>query len=202
MSESSPSTKHVILVPGIWDTVGTLRRMADALRKAGLEPAIVPLSPNNGRASLDTLAAGVHEVVTTHVPASARFSIVGFSMGGLVSRSYLRQFGDPARIDTFVSIASPHRGTWLAWFSAAPGVRDMRPGSPFLAAVDADAVRFTATRWITLRTPLDLMILPASSSALSWARNESLPVPLHALMVLDARVIRQIVTALTTPAAT
>jgi len=193
--------RHVILVPGIWDTAGTLRKMAGALRNAGMEPTIVPLTPNNGRTGLDTLAIQVRDAVTRHVPHDARFSIVGFSMGGLVARSYLRQFGDPARIATFVSISSPHRGTWMAWFSAAPGVRDMRPDSAFLKAVDADARRYHATKWITIRTPLDLMILPSSSSTLPWARNDSLLVLMHPFMVLDGRVVRQIVRDLGPPPA-
>src|SRR5258707_280126 len=79
--------------------------------------------------------------------------------------------GDPERVVTFVSIASPHRGTWMAWLSGAPGVRDMRAGSAFLAAVDADAVRFSSIRWVTIRTPFDLMILPSGNSVLSWAEN-------------------------------
>jgi len=193
--------RHVILVPGIWDTAGTLRKMAAALRDAGLEPTVVPLTPNNGRIGLDVLAGQVRDAIERHVPNDVRFSIVGFSMGGLVARSYLRQFGDPARIATFVSISSPHRGTWMAWFSAAPGVRDMRPDSAFLKAVDADAHRYHATKWITIRTPLDLMILPSSSSTLPWARNESLPVLMHPLMVLDGRVVRRIVHELGPPPA-
>jgi pimeloyl-ACP methyl ester carboxylesterase len=195
----SEPARHVVLVPGIWDTAGTLRKMARALETAGLRATIVPLAPNNGRIRLDTLAMQVRDAVATHVPDHERFSIIGFSMGGLVARSYLRQFGAPARIATFVSISSPHRGTWLAWFSGAPGVRDMRPGSAFLEAIDADAARYHATRWITVRTPLDLMILPSESSSLPWARNDSVLVLMHPLMVLDGRVVRRIVSDLSPP---
>jgi triacylglycerol lipase len=181
--------RHVILVHGIWDTFRTMEKMECRLRDAGFDPLVVTLAPNNGKASLDALGEQVHRQIEARLPPGVRFSIVGFSMGGLVARSYLRQFGEPERVATFVSIASPHRGTWMAWLSGAPGVRDMRAGSAFLAAIDADAARFSSTRWVTIRTPFDLMILPSGNSVLSWAENHSIPVLLHPLLVLDNRVL-------------
>lgn len=189
---ASPSTKHVVLVHGIWDRPHTLRRLAAALRANGLETLVVTLTPNDGRLGLDALAAQMRDQIDARIPAADPFSIVGFSMGGLVARSYLRQFGEPRRLETFISISSPHRGTWTAWLRGLPGYRDMRPGSAFLAALDADVPRYRATRWITIRTPLDLVILPSSSSILPGARNDAIPVAVHPLMVWDRRVIRRV----------
>jgi triacylglycerol lipase len=188
--------RHVVLIHGIWDTFRTLRKMETRMREAGFEPVVVTLTPNGGERPLDELGAQVHRQIHKRIPDGERFSIVGFSMGGLVARSYLRQFGEPDRVATFVSIASPHRGTWLAWLDAGPGVRDMRPGSAFLTAVDADAARFSNVRWITIRTPLDLMILPSSSSVLPWAENHVVPVLMHPLLVLDRRVLDAVVHAM------
>jgi triacylglycerol lipase len=190
------SPRHVVLIHGIWDTFRTMQKMETCLREAGFEPLVVTLTPNGGERSLDDLGQQVNRQIKKNIPVSERFSIVGFSMGGLVARSYLRQFGEPERVATFVSIASPHSGTWLAWLIGSPGVRDMRPGSPFLAGVDADAKRFSDTRWITIRTPLDLMILPSGSSQLPWAENHRVPVIMHALLVLDGRVINGVIAGL------
>lgn len=188
--------RHVVLVHGIWDTFQTLRKMGSALREAGFEPLIVTLTPNGGERPLDELGHQLDRQIKKHIPDGERLSIIGFSMGGLVVRSYLRQFGDPERIATFVSIASPHRGTWLAWLDGSPGVRDMRPGSAFLTSIDVDAARFSSTKWITIRTPLDMMILPSTSSTLSWAENHSIPVLMHPLLVLDGRVINGVIRCL------
>ncbi len=135
--------RHVVLIHGIWDTFKTMRKMESVLREAGFEPLVISLTPNGGQRPLDDLGKQVDLQIRNRIPESARFSIIGFSMGGLVARSYLRQFGDPARVATFISIASPHHGTWLAWLDGNPGVRDMRPGSAFLSAIDADASRFS-----------------------------------------------------------
>jgi len=190
------SPRHVVLIHGIWDTFHTLRKMELALAAAGFEPLVVTLTPNNGRVTLDALGEQVNEQISRAIPADEPFSVVGFSMGGLVARAYLRQQANPKRVPVFVSIASPHRGTWTAWLNNFPGVRDMRPGSAFLAGIDADVARYSATRWITIRTPLDLMILPSTSSGLPWAENHVVPVLAHPLLVLDRRVIDTVVVSL------
>ena len=188
--------RRVVLVHGIWDTFHTMRKIERSLREAGFDPIVVALTPNNGERPLDVLAEQVNRQIKKRIPHDARFSIIGFSMGGLVARSYMRQFGDPQRIATFISISSPHHGTWLAWLENNPGVRDMRPGSAFLTAIDADAARFSSTRWVTIRTPLDLIILPSTSSLLTWAKNYTIPVLAHPLMVIDGRVIDCIIRSL------
>ncbi len=192
----SGAPHHVVLIHGIWDTFRKMAKMERALRGAGFEPLVITLAPNGGQAALDTLGEQVHRQIEHRVPQKARFSIVGFSMGGLVARSYMRQFGDPERIATFVSLAAPNQGTWVAWLDNKTGVRDMRPGSAFLSSIDADATRFSKTRWITIRTPFDLLILPSTSTMLPWAKNFSFPVLAHPLLVTNPRVLDCIIHAL------
>lgn len=193
LATEASTPKHVVLVHGIWDTSRTMRRMAHEMRAAGLKPLIVTLTPNDGRASLEVLASEMNRQIEHRLPAHASFSIVGFSMGGLVARSYLLQFGDPHRISNFVCIASPNRGTWTAWLDGSPGIREMRPGSKFLAKLDKDAARFSRTRWVTIRTPLDLIVVPANTAVLPWAHNISVPVLAHPLLVSDPRVIAAVI---------
>jgi triacylglycerol lipase len=193
--------RWVILVHGIWDNAWTLRKLDATLCKAGFQTVKVTLTPNDGKMSLDGLASQMREQIDREIPRHERFSIVAFSMGGLVARSYLRQFGEPRRLASFVSISSPHAGTWTAWLINNPGARDMRPGSAFLASIAADAARYEDTRWVTIRTPLDLVIVPSTSSKLSWAKNDSFIVALHPLMLWDRRVLRRVLEELTLSAA-
>jgi len=181
--------RHVVLIHGIWDTFRKMQRIEQVLRQAGYDPLIVTLTPNGGQCSLETLAAQAKEQIEKNIPHDARFSIIGFSMGGLVARSYMRQFGDPRRITTFISLAAPNHGTWMAWLDGKPGVREMRPGSKFLAAIDADVPRYAGTRWVTIRTPFDLIILPSTSTELPWAKNYCIPVVAHPLLVTSRRVL-------------
>lgn len=200
LSAGQAAPPRVLVVHGIWDTSRTLRQMAEAIRSSGAETLSVQLSPNDGSVSLDTLARQAHEDVERAFGKDAALSIVGFSMGGLVARSYLRQFGQPGKIPAVITIASPHHGTLTAFLNGKTGIRDMRPGSPFLLALENDHLRFPETRWITIRTPLDLMIVPSTSSALPWAKNLVVPALAHPLLGRDSRVIARVLRELGLPA--
>ncbi|MGC1480546.1 MAG: alpha/beta fold hydrolase [Chthoniobacterales bacterium] len=193
---SAETVRDVVIVHGILDTSWTMRNLDRALTEAGFRTHVVNLVPNDGSAPLPTLAEQVHAKVHASVPTDLRFSLVGFSMGGLIARHYAQRIADPTRIDALVTIASPHRGTWLAWFLPLPGVQQMRPGSAFLRDLDADIADFQHIRWITIRTPIDLMIIPSTSSKLPWAENSTYPVLAHPLLVFDRRVIDRTVEAL------
>ena len=63
--------------------------------------------------------------------------IVASSMGGLVSRSYIKQGG---RFEQLITIATPHLGSALTeLIGISPGIQDMEPGSDFLNELNSDA---------------------------------------------------------------
>jgi triacylglycerol lipase len=118
-------------------------------------------------------------------------------MGALVSRYYLQRLEGRAHVRRFVSISGPHAGTLTGWLRYNPGARDMRPGSELLRGLSAEPAPFGDVQVFTLWTPLDLMIVPASSSRLDGARERTIPVILHPLMVRDGRALRAVEEALT-----
>lgn len=80
-----------------------------------------------------------------HDPADGPFEVdvVGKSMGGLIARELARDQAasdEPmVRVVRIFTIATPHRGARLAVLPTIdPKVVAMRPGSPFLAALDAE----------------------------------------------------------------
>jgi hypothetical protein len=68
----------------------------------------------------------------------------------------------------------------------------MRPGSPFLAKLNASQDRLGAMPVTSYRTRLDLVILPTSSSIWERAENLEYPVALHPLMLSSRRVLGDI----------
>jgi triacylglycerol lipase len=109
-------------------------------------------------------------------------------MGGLICRYYLQRLGGISRTQTFIAISSPHRGTWTALFRRNPGTRQMRWGSAFLEDLNRDVHMLKQIRTLSIRTPLDLMIVPSHSSILG--RCHTVNVLAHPLMLSDNRVIR------------
>lgn len=186
------SPKPVVLVHGINDSAAQFRPMARHLEGNGLPVHCLNLIPNNGDAGLDQLAHQLASYVQTNFADDQAIDLVGFSMGGLVSRYYVQRLGCIRRVQRFITIASPHRGTWTAFLRANPGARQMRPGSPFLRDLNRDVAMLDRISFASIWTPLDLMIVPATSSILPVGRSIRVTVPAHPLMVRDPRVLRMV----------
>ena len=173
--------------------------MSRYLRERGFEVHALDLVPSDGSAAIEQLAAQVAAYVDERLPPGAPLDLVGFSMGGVVSRYYVQRLGGAERVRRFITISAPHHGTATAYLSGKAGAVQMRPGSPFLAALNADLSALDRLDVTTMWTPLDLMIMPPDSSRLPVGREVLVAAPLHALMLHDPRALRAVAAALAAP---
>lgn len=169
------------------------------LAKRGFTVHAIDLVPNDGRAPIEALAGQVEAFVEARIPAGSPLDLVGFSMGGVVSRYYLQRLGGLERVRRFVSISAPHHGTLTAHLRRLPGALQMRPNSAFLRDLDSDVRTLERIDVTSIWTPLDLMILPSDSSRLPVGREVLVAAPLHALMLHDPRSLRAVADALSAP---
>lgn len=160
------AARAVVLVHGIWDTSRVFARMARWLEGRGFRPLAVDLTPSDGAVGLEQLAAQLREFVERELSPGEPFDLIGFSMGGLVSRYYVQRLGGMERVGRLITISSPHRGTLWAYTGWNTGSRQMRPGSAFLADINRDIRSLERVRVASIWTPVDLMIVPAGSSRL------------------------------------
>lgn len=186
----------VLLIHGLKDTAWKMRHIERHLQNAGWEVHSLTVAPSWGQIGLDALAGQIQSYVKRTFGAGRRFDLVGFSMGGLVSRYYLQRLGGLDRVDRFVSISAPLRGSWLAWLIPNAGCRQMRPGSAFLRDLDSDLDRLNRIQFTSFWTPLDLIIVPATSSILPPAKCHRVWSLAHPLMVWEPRMLRLIEQAL------
>lgn len=175
--------KRVLLVHGIYNSGRYMGNMKRLLRSRGWDVYAVSLRPNDGSISFEAMGAQLDAFVKANIPDGGKFDLVGFSMGGLVSRYYIQKMGGYKRIRRFVTLSTPNHGTLWAWLSGRAGVKEMRPGSQMLHVLNADVSKLAPLDYTSIYTPLDLTIIPPSSSRMGLARNVASWVPLHALMV-------------------
>lgn len=190
MSGTSRVRPPVLLVHGIWDTGAKLSVLRHAIEAQGGEVHTIDLVPNDGSAPILTLAEQVRARVTELCTRSgvSRIDLVGFSMGALVSRTFIQRLGGRDEVRRFVSLSGPHHGTLMARLLPLAGARDMRPGSELLRDLASDVDPWGEVEVHVLYTPYDLMIVPPRSSELVGARSTTrVPVPLHRLMILHPR---------------
>ncbi len=164
------SRKPVVLVHGLKDSARKMARLARHLEAEGWRTHSCDLVPSSGQAGVDVLARQLQAFVESCVPGDESFNLVGYSMGGLVGRYYLQRLNGLWRVRRFVTIATPHRGSVLAYLYWNAGFRQMRPASAFLKDLERDADCLLSTGFTSLWTPLDAMVLPPSSSVVPSAR--------------------------------
>ncbi len=114
----------------------------------------------------DQLAAKIDAIL--RATGAARVAIVGHSMGGLVARAYLRRYG-ASRVRLLVTVGTPHHGSVHAWLFPGACLAQLRPGNPWLAALNAAAL--PGCRIVSLWSRHDSMVAPQASSALPGAEE-------------------------------
>ena len=188
----------VVLVHGIWNTAGIFSTLKAYLEHEGWQVYALSMTPNNGDASLESLAQQTANFINQHLGAQQSFDLVGFSMGGLISRYYVQRLGGLARVQRLVTVSAPHQGTILGLFSDRFGIRQMRPNSPFLRSLNQDIHQLKRLHFVSLWTPFDLLILPPWSSQVPIGQMQRLSVSAHNQMIQDSQGLRAISQALLT----
>ena len=168
--------RRVVIVHGIFDTKITMIPLRKSLEKAGFQCLIPSLGPADGRAGLEPMAVQLRDAINDEFGPEAPFSIVAFSMGGLVSRHYLQNLGGADRFQGFHSIATPHNGTYTAYLYPGLGTRQMRPESSFLTALNENDGVFDTIPTTSDRTPFDAVIIPSRNS--DWDKAENIEIKL------------------------
>lgn len=172
---------------GVWWWFARRLRAGDATLAIDSVDLAAPFAPLEAHvrcldARLRTLAAR----------SPARIVLVGHSMGGLVCRAWLAG-RPPGLVRQLVTIGTPHQGSVLARSMPAANLRQMCPGSAWLAALPAcGSVPLTA-----LYSPHDNLVVPAAQARCESAdHNESWQGLGHLGLLFSAGVAQRVVRAL------
>jgi hypothetical protein len=140
----APLERPVVVVGGIYDPGLVASGIARHIRRAAGSGAPVMTISFFGVGSFEKCRGRLVEAVQERFPCddpdvTVAVDVVAFSMGGLVARDAARPGGERRlNIRRLFTIATPHRGARIAgipWLDRR--VVDMRPGSAFLAELDA-----------------------------------------------------------------
>ena len=111
--------------------------------------------------------------------------IVAHSMGGLAVRRWLAEGGAAAdaRIHHVVTIATPHRGTWLARWALSLNMREMRIDSPWQQLLGKREPAQRPGKFTCFYGHCDNIVFPPATATLRGADNLHLPGVAHVDMV-------------------
>ncbi|HIK36434.1 MAG: alpha/beta fold hydrolase [Geminocystis sp.] len=192
-------SKIIVMVHGISDTGDVFQSLASHLQKQGYQTYAPDLTPSYGLEDLTKLAIKLKHYIDTTIPRGS-INLLGFSMGGLVTRYYLQRLNGIERVKKYITISAPNNGTITAYFLPFAGVVQMRPNSNFLNDLNQDRhYQLGSLEILNLWTPFDMTIIPAKSSLMGLGLEKSIPVWTHRWMLEDKRVFAQITQFLAAP---
>ncbi len=195
-TRSRSDRNPVLLIHGITDTTIVFRTMSAYLSGLGWKVYSFNLIPNNGDLGLEELARQVADFVAKTFDPKQPLDVIGFSMGGIVSRYYIQRLGGIDRVQRFISISAPNQGTLAAYLSRRPGCVQMRPDSAFLRDLNGDAAMLGRLNFTVIWTPYDLIIVPPRSSQMPVGKEVIVPARLHSWMLADKQCIKAVAAAL------
>jgi hypothetical protein len=153
----------VVLVHGLVDNRSIFAVMRRSLRRRGFAHVgswnYSPLSSDIARCAADL---GAHIERVCEQTGHERVHIVGHSLGGLIARYYVQRQGGDRRVESLVTLGTPHGGSVLAHVVPTPLIRQLRPGSPVLEEL-AEPVPDCRTRMTAIYSNLDQVVLPTNS---------------------------------------
>lgn len=180
----------VLLLHGVLCNAGVWHRVARHLASRGIS-GVYALSYGPPLASIELfaeqVAAKVERIVAdTGAPGVV---LVAHSMGGLVARAYVRKQGC-ARVLRLVTIGTPHHGSVEAWLAMGTALAQLRPGNPWLAALERDPPLPIPV--VSLWSWHDSMVVPQTSARLEGSVDVPLKGIGHNALLGDSVVLERI----------
>jgi pimeloyl-ACP methyl ester carboxylesterase len=138
--------RTIVLIHGYLSNSSALFPLAAYLRLRGIGNILV----FNYR-SQDGIESGARALKTflRKNVRGGRIDLVCHSLGGLVARVYLQEMGGARRVDRCITLGTPHRGTYNAYWITSKVGRELRPDSKLLKRIadsreKAKVVKFTS----------------------------------------------------------
>ena len=178
--------RPIFLVHGLWNNPKLFEKLIKKIKEDDYQLYRPHLPHKFGKTSLIDLASDLDSKIKELVGTEIEIDIVGFSMGGLISRLWLQNHNGYLRTKRFFSVGTPHFGTYTAqiiptYFMA--GIADMKRGSSVLSQLNNDLTSLEKVECSSFFTKWDLMSFPGWQAKLSIGESFQLPVLTHKQLI-------------------
>ncbi len=194
------ATTPIVLVHGVVDNRTIFTMLRRGLRRRGFG-CIRSFSYGPQTNDLRSTAERFGEFIETlgDETGSDRVHVIGHSLGGLIARYYVQRLGGDHRVDTLVTLGSPHDGTHAARLLPNRLARQLRPGSEVLAELAAPAPG-CSTRFLAFYSDVDQLIVPARNARLAHEDLDVVNVLVrgvgHLSLPINGRIVHETCTTL------
>ncbi len=149
--------RTVVLVHGYLGNPSCFAALRAYLRLAGKGPTLS--FRYRAGDSVEAAAINLKAFLKEHV-RGGRIDLVCHSLGGIISQVYLCELGGARRVDRCITLGSPHRGTYNAYWITGRTGRDLRPDSKLLKRLRAKRHLAKRVRFLSIVGGSDNIIIP------------------------------------------
>jgi pimeloyl-ACP methyl ester carboxylesterase len=190
----------VLLVHGLVDNRSVFSVMHRNLRRRGFAHVCTwNYSPLLSDVVSGARNLGEHIQRVCEQTGHDRVHIVGHSLGGLIARYHVQRQGGDRRVESLVTLGTPHQGSLWAHVLPTSLIRQLRPGSPVLQEL-AEPAGGCRTRVTAVYSDFDQMVLPTNSGRCDHpdlqARNVLVPGVGHMSLPRHRAVVAEVAATL------
>ncbi len=190
--------RPVILCHGYMHNRSAFFLLRHRLKKAGLRNTLAPnFLPAS--AGIPYFAERLSETVDLALSRSGcdKVDIIGHSMGGLVARHFVETLGGADRVNSMITLGSPHLGTKTAVLGIFKSAEQFRLDSTLIVELNQQATAAGSTRATAIWSDFDCVVLPPENARLPEPHENVLVRGVgHVAMLLSGRVFREVRRAL------
>lgn len=196
------SSPPLVLVHGLLDSPALFAALKRELG-GGRHPLLCPALPLRlGRTPVQEAAALLGGHIEAAFGTGETIDLLGFSIGGVISRTWIQLLGGYRRTRRFLSVGSPQQGTltalpWPAW--PFGGIADLKAGSALLERLNGDLDPLRRIECHSFYSVLDLAVLPGWRAVLPVGACTMLPVLTHPQLLRDPAALRPLARELLRP---
>ena len=186
----------IILIHGLWNNSSIFSSISSKLDDIGIEYFAPTLKHSYGITSIIDLTNTLNELILEKYGLEKELDILGFSMGGIIGRYWLQKFNGYKRTRRFISIGSPHKGTFTAQLVPKfpfRGISEMKIKSKFLRELAKNDFLLDDIECINFFTYWDLMVFPGWHNNLNFGKKISVKVYKHRNLVRNKSVVNKII---------
>jgi len=191
------STRNpIILIHGLWNTADIFSSITSKLDERGIEYFAPTLKHKYGMKSIVELTYLFNELILEKYGIEKELDILGFSMGGIIGRYWIKKMNGYKRTRRFITVGSPHKGTLASQLVPKypfSGISEMKINSLLLRDLSKYDYLLSEINCISFFTYWDLMVFPGWRASLNSGEKISLKIYKHKNLIRNIDAVEKII---------
>ena len=186
----------IILIHGLWNTADIFSSITSKLDERGIEYFAPTLKHKYGMKSIVELTYLFNELILEKYGIEKELDILGFSMGGIIGRYWIKKMKGYKRTRRFITVGSPHKGTLASQLVPKypfSGISEMKINSLLLRDLSKYDYLLSEINCISFFTYWDLMVFPGWRASLNSGEKISLKIYKHKNLIRNTDAVEKII---------